>query len=123
MRTGKIYTVDWTDYSATSTIVGWSYFTAKVLKYKKVGKTIFVMFNINGASNANKVTFTLPYSANGMVAACVYTVNNSVATTTGGCLYLPDTVSTVQVYKDMSFAAFNTSGTKQVSGQFWFECV
>lgn len=59
-----IYSVAWTDYAATSTITGWSSFTAnrKVIKYKKLGKTVYVIWHLEGTSNATTVSFTLPYT-------------------------------------------------------------
>lgn len=58
------YTVDYTDYSSTSTVVGWSGFdsNAKQIWYKKIGKTVFVWFYISGTSNSATHTFTLPFA-------------------------------------------------------------
>lgn len=59
-----IYSVAWTDYTASSTITGWSSFTAnrKIIKYKKIGKLVFVQWHLEGTSNATSVSFTLPYT-------------------------------------------------------------
>ena len=59
-----IYSVAWTDYTASSTITGWSSFTTnrKIIKYKKIGKLVFVQWHLEGTSNATSVSFTLPYT-------------------------------------------------------------
>src|SRR5205814_10418940 len=59
---GDIYTVAWMDYSATSTIVVWTSFTSKLIFYKKIGKDVFVQFELTGTSNATTSTFTLPFT-------------------------------------------------------------
>jgi hypothetical protein len=45
--TGDLYQVSWTDYSATSTIVGWSSFTEKFIYYKKRTRQIINQTNKN----------------------------------------------------------------------------
>ena len=45
-----VTSVAWTDYSATSTIVGWSSYTTKSIFYKKIGKLVFVQFVISGVA-------------------------------------------------------------------------
>jgi hypothetical protein len=60
---GDLYTVGWTDYSSTSTIVGFSAYTTKTIFYKKVGKSCHCSFVLNGTSNDTVCSFTLPYSA------------------------------------------------------------
>src|SRR3990167_5861782 len=54
--------VPWADYGGTSTITGWSSFTNQKIFYTKVGKLVFVAFDLNGTSNATTVSFTLPYT-------------------------------------------------------------
>jgi len=52
------------DYYASSTIVGWSALTSgrRDLRYKLSGKTLSVIFWLEGTSNATSVTFTLPFA-------------------------------------------------------------
>jgi hypothetical protein len=54
---------DWVDYSATSTIVGWSSFTAKKIRYRVVGKLVFVTAQLTGTSNSTTTSFTLPFTS------------------------------------------------------------
>jgi len=50
----------WTDYSATSTVVGWADGLTKTIYYKLTGKTCIVRFYITGISNSTTTSFTLP---------------------------------------------------------------
>jgi hypothetical protein len=53
----------WTDYSASSTIVGWQVSGRVAAIYtKKIGKTVFVHFRITGTSDSTGMSFTLPYT-------------------------------------------------------------
>jgi hypothetical protein len=65
---GDLYTVTWTDYSGSSTIVGWTTPTAKI-RYKKIGKLVWVQYQITGTSNAGTTSFTLPFANNASIAA------------------------------------------------------
>lgn len=60
----KVAKTNWIDYSATSTIVGWSSYTTKKLQYKLIDSNLMVVqFNIEGTGSGTSTTFTLPYSA------------------------------------------------------------
>ena len=59
-----VTSVAWTDYSATSTIVGWTSYTTKEIWYKKIGKIVFVTFHIAGTSDDTVANFTVPFSNN-----------------------------------------------------------
>lgn len=124
-ESGSLVEGAWTAYHNTSTIVGWSAFTTKLIYYKVIGNLVFVSFNITGTSNATSVSFTLPYaSASGVLFnTCIRTYDNGSYTTTGGLLDLAaDGSSTVVCYLDMtgSAASWTGSGNKAVSGQFWY---
>jgi hypothetical protein len=113
--------IDWTDYSATSTIVGWSSFTTKVLKYRVVGKQVFIIYDFDGTSNSATTTFTLPYSAVNSTTATNYGVDNGAGNITTAIL----SGSTVTLYRWTSLtvivASFTTSGSKRIFGQFNFQ--
>lgn len=114
----------WTDYSDTSTIVGFASYTLKLVYYRKIGNTVFVNVNLYGVSNATNVTFTLPYTAKN-VTGCTYyggayAIDNGTATA-GGLLGLSPNSSTVSGYSTMAGAAWTGSGTKAIQGQFWYE--
>lgn len=118
-----VQTVAYQDYSGTSTIVGWASFTTKLIYYKKIGKLVWVWWDLRGTSNTTTVTFTLPFTAANTVShrMCSDTTDNGVRTTTGGEGVLPGNSSTVQVYKDMSQAVWTNSGTKEAIGMIFYQ--
>lgn len=111
----------WTDYSASSTIVGWSSFTTKQLYYKDIGKTRFVYFKFDGTSNSTTTSFTLPSASSNTVdyGGPVRTDNNGI---TGlGHYVLPANSATVAAYYGVTAAAWTASGTKRLLGQFNYQ--
>lgn len=121
---GDVYTTAWTDYSASSSIVGWTtYENAKKIFYKKLGKLVFVQFYIDGTSNSTSTTFTLPVAMNGSVGInfmCRVKDNGSWGTNPG-LLAMSPSGTTVTLYKDMSAAAWTASGEKGIYGEFFYE--
>jgi len=113
---------DWIDYSATSTIVGWSSFTTKVIKYRIIGKQLFCIYNFNGTSNSTTVTFTLPNNiASSNLRSFGFSIDNGV--TIGSNLVSQNSGSNlINVYKD-NFAVnvWTASGSKLAYGQFFYE--
>jgi len=59
---GDVYTNAWADYSASSTIVGWTSISTKWINVSNLGKRVFVSFYITGTSNSTSTSFTLPYT-------------------------------------------------------------
>ena len=111
---------DWIDYTNSATIVGWSAagFT-KSLKYRVVGKQVFVLYYLAGTSNSTSTTFTLPltpindqlllsYSAN----AGSYAPNSFILFSSG--------VTTVTCYQNNS-TTWGSTNTKQVIGQVFYQ--
>lgn len=111
--------VDWIDYSATSTIVGWSSFTTKIIRYRVIGKQIFVMFNFNGVSNSTTTTFTLPNSASNSAVNYIFITNNGVAPVNPGRLVVSGNTATMSI--DNTGNTFTASGTKITFGQIFIE--
>lgn len=114
---GDIYSNAWSDYAGDSTISGWSSPTAYIYT-QKLGRTVNVIFRIYGTSNADGVSFTLPYTNNstvGITNAC-YTLDN--IPTTGGYVSLPAGGTKVSVYPTPLDDTWETSGNKYVYGQF-----
>lgn len=114
---------DWIDYSATSTIVGWSSFTSgwKNIKYRIVGKQMFVLFAFDGTSNSTSVSFTLPFNSINMIriiGGC-YCVNNGVAV--GGYYFNIKDTATVQGFTGLAAGSWTASGTKTFIGQLFYE--
>ena len=122
-----LYTVVWTDYSDTTTLVGWSSTTTKQLHYKKVGRLVFVLFRIIGTSNATTATATLPYTAfndpnnfyNFIHAMTVQ--DNSVTLTTPGRARIGEGTATLTFDLDFAGGGWTASGTKEVVGQILYE--
>ena len=123
IASGDVYTEAWTDYSATSTVVGWVT-PSKVIKYKKIGKLVMVTFSISGTSNSTAANFTLPYAAktgSDFGGACLYAMDNTAAIPTATAIYMPSASSTVSLYSDMALGAWTASGIKGIKGTFWYE--
>ena len=76
-----LYSVPWTNYFGSSTIVGWDVgtYTTSQLYYKKVGKLVFVQFNIQGTSNSTITSFTVPFASKsgGVNPRCTFVVRNN----------------------------------------------
>lgn len=115
------YSVAWTDYSATSTVTGWSSFGTKSIYYKRVGKLVFVYFRIDGTSNTTGASFTLPVSA---TTGSQHQLH-AIAQDNGGTLAMDrfywSNSSTVEFYSDIAGTGFTASGAKLIMGQFWYE--
>jgi hypothetical protein len=117
----------WSDYSGTSTIVGWSAYTTKQIYIKKIGRTVFVDFCIFGTSNSQFTSFTVPYIPTGsptyLKALCIGA--NSATALLNPSLIAGNTSNTaVYIYYDIGQATTWTNvGQKVVQGQYWYESV
>lgn len=116
----------WVDYSATSTVTGWTTFSTKQIRYMVQGRTLIVDFNISGTSNSTNLTFTLPFSNIASVPPCVrgvYGVDNGTALTSGGVAYVDANSNLCTVYKtwDLTPTNWTNSGTKTVTGRIEIE--
>jgi hypothetical protein len=120
--TFDIYNVDWTDYSASSTIAGWSSFTKKKIYYRKLGKLVFVSYYIAGTSNSTGASFTVPYTSSaGTDFETIFAGYGSDATAetiTYG--YLVSNSSAVSLFPSPSDLVWSSTGTKIIQGQFWY---
>lgn len=122
--TGDIFTVQTVDYGGTSTIVGWSALTAQRILIKKIGKMVFVHFNLDGTSDDTVVTFTLPHTS-ATTTQTVYggslntTFDNGAHAASGTCKITSNS-STVTCLTSAA-GAWTGSGSKQVIGFICFE--
>jgi hypothetical protein len=120
------YYVDgvWTNYSGTSTVVGWSSYNTKLIFYKKVGTTVFVQFYIEGTSNSTAVSFTLPYRMTSSTSLPMFaTVRGSdqgVTNTDPACALMNNGAKIVNVYQTYAGGGWTNSGTKIVNGEFFY---
>jgi hypothetical protein len=110
---------DWVDYSNISTIVGWSSFTAKKIRYRIIGKQVFVEVQLSGTSNSTATSFTLPFSNSSIyIVAYAWCINNGVAN--NGSFDFQPLLSRCDLYYNFT-NTWTASGTKQVYGQFFYE--
>jgi hypothetical protein len=120
--TGDIYSVPLTSYHGSSEIIGWTTTTELRIFYKKVGRTVHVTFRIQGESNSNECSFTLPYQRTGGA----YHFENMCHIRNNGthAFGLVRVLSTkVQFYRSASATStdWTTQGTKSIWGQIWYE--
>jgi hypothetical protein len=124
---GDIYTVVWTDYAATSTIVGFSSVSEKFIYYKKVGKLVFVNAYIVGTSNATGFSFTVPYesaaagSAGALWTFPCYGIDAGTPMSTPARAELPPSSQVVTLSKDMAGTVWTNSGNKRINVAMWYE--
>ena len=126
--TGDIYTTAWTDYTASSTITGWVNdppTTAAIIKYKLIGKLCYVVFYLDGTSNATTVGFTLPYTSvnDGLSfgGAMEFAADNSNTLTVAGRVRVSPNTATANCFTDMAAGAWTNSNNKFVKGEFFYE--
>jgi hypothetical protein len=101
----------WVDYSSTSTVVGWSSTTSKIIRYRIIGKQLFFQAYIIGTSNSLNTTFTLPNAAVGIATSCLIRATNNGTNITGLFEMIS---STVTCYTTVAGAAWTASGTKTI---------
>ncbi len=123
VATSDIYTTAWTNYSATTDTAGFASGSTVVVYYKKVGKLVFVEYNVFGTSNSTTASFTLADTCANIVdvVSPVYGQDNTTAITTPGVAVISLNTRVVNFYKDYGLGAWTASGTKQVHGQFFYQ--
>lgn len=116
------------DYSASSTIVGWSSFTTKSIKYLVQGKVTHVWFYIEGTSNTTSVSFTIPTNHTGTKSyqSGGWAYNNSAGLNTAPRIEISNGSNVVTLSRLMSNTGtpgegWTASATKGVSGYFTYE--
>jgi hypothetical protein len=113
-----------TDYSATSTVTGWSSFTAKQIFYRTTGKVVFVKYRIIGTSDLTTATFTVPYNMAASIDDLLLPVvvrDNGTTQTAPGRLVLSASGNQVVFGKALNAnGGFTASGEKYVIGEFWY---
>lgn len=115
----------WSDYTATSTITGWTGGLAKAIYYMTIGKLVFVSFYIDGTSNSTDARFTVPAKA-ANIANVYYSAIASAAQDNGVDLTTPCTVlmapdqNYIYITKGMNTGAWTASGNKIVRGNLWY---
>ena len=124
---GDIYTVQIVDYSATSTITGFSTIANKVIKYKKLGKTVHIWYWIDGTSDGTtggEFKFTMPFNGNlGMTGHWpqAMTMDNGAFDVSTGRIYLPDNTGEFVLTRALGLGGWTTSGQKLSYGYICVE--
>jgi len=107
----------WTDYSAVSTIVGFSSFTYKKIYTEKLGGRCFFQALLAGVSDSTATTFTLPYAINAgtgsVFGGVIMQVADNGTTKTTACRFYVNG-STVSCFTDMNAGVWTASGSKSV---------
>jgi hypothetical protein len=123
IRATTIETESWIEFGATTTNVGWSPVSNSLVNYKRVGDIVFVSYYIDGTSNANTTSFTLPYTASNLYNVYLTlgrTDDDSVTLTTPGGIVITAGTGVVNCYRNTALATWKNSGVKTISGQFWY---
>lgn len=123
---GDIYSiVPWSEYGADTTLVGFSATTIKMIRYKRIGKTVLVTYHISGTSNTTGFTFTLPFTSanvtNYLTLAGAQATDNGSLVVGGGMSSLPANSDVVTLFADWIETAWTGSGAKIAIGQFQYE--
>jgi hypothetical protein len=115
----------WSDYFATSTIVGWGTPIGTIYT-KKIGKTVFVAVYLVGGSNSITTSFTVPYTsaaAPTQISIPARVQNDTVILTAPGLFVVYAGSNIIRVFKDFASNDWIASGDKAVYGQFWYESI
>lgn len=116
----SLYDSGWIDYSATSTVVGWSSLPTRNIRYRIVGKQMFVQVQLIGTSNSAATSITLPNNAVNIVSVIsIYAINNG-AFTPNSFASSTNNSNTIGFLQNNT-AAWTASGSKQIWGQFFIE--
>lgn len=117
-----MYTVALTAYEGSSTVTGWSSFSYKKIEYKRVGRTMYVYFRLEGTSNSATTTFTLPYgcAVYGGVGF-MFAGQNNGTWGNGSWGWLGNGSSTLYLYWYIPNGSWTASGNKICRGHFVYE--
>jgi len=126
--TAAVLDSGWVDWSDSSTIVGWSSFTTKHIRYRRVGKTVYFVINLAGTSNSTSTSITLPYPLSNnslIVLAPIGRVTNNGASALGWPNWVAGSASlTFQIwsaYGGSSTGTWANSYTKALYFQGFYE--
>lgn len=119
----SLYDSGWIDYSATSTIVGWSSLPTKIIKYRVIGKQMFVMVNIQGTSNSTTTTYTLPFNAINENNFIMHVgINNGTGVQARADITKNSNIITHIYWTGVSSVSnYSNTGTKGIFEQFFIE--
>jgi len=109
----------WVDYSAITTIVGWSSFSDKRVQYIQIGNYVFYDIYVGGTSNSATTSITIAHTISERILFSNYGNNNGTVSTNR----LNSTVgSNVLTFDTMnsttSVTSLSSSNTKLINFQF-----
>lgn len=111
----------WSDYFASSTIVGWAAGKTGTIYTKKIGKTVYCQFYITGTGDNAASTFTVPYTAVALDFHNLCYAVNAGGGAVAGRTTVGASTATVTVQPTVAGAAWTASGTRTITGQFFYE--
>ena len=112
---------DWIDYSATSTVVGWTTpMTTKIIRYRVIGKMVFVSYSLYGTSNSATTSFTVPFNNVNIqnIVSGTYALNGGVQVR--GMTIANVNTNVITLFQNES-PTWTASGLKYMYGQFFYE--
>ena len=126
----SVINTPWIDFSEQSTIVGWSSFTNKSIRYKQIGNIVYVSVRLQGTSNATSLSFTLPIPTKSIGTEPLIAIPYAYTADNGnpfmGYITIPSLNSNIFVASRFSAistttATYTASGTKALFCQFFYE--
>lgn len=114
----------WIDYSSSSTVVGFSAFTAKQIKYCVIGSTVFWSCYIDGTSNSASFSFDLPYNAASGITQFVGVgriANNGTGTNNPGMSLSTIGSNVITLRQNLTNGAWTTVNRKFFFGTGFYE--
>lgn len=113
----------WLNYGATSTILGFSSFSAREIRYLQIGKSFLYYFNISGFSNSPTFTFTIHtnHAGNSYFTTGGYNINNGIASDLVPRIIITSNSNLIAITRTLSGTTFTNTNNKQVSGFFIIE--
>jgi hypothetical protein len=107
-----------TDITSSCTIVGWSSFTTSVVTRIDLGNAYLVNVYISGTSNSGTASVQLDFTSSINAGNYSYAVSNG--TGVNGRVLIAAGSDTIDWRAAASGTSFAATGTKLISGQFWF---
>lgn len=115
----KITQNSWVDYSATSTIVGWSVFAEKRIQYIQVGNLVIYDIYITGTSNSSTTSITIAHTISERILISNYGNNNGTVSMNRLVSTAGSSTLTFDVMNSLtSVTSFSGSNTKLINFQF-----
>lgn len=119
-----IYTTGWTDYSGTTSLTGFSATSTLKVFYKKLGKLVFLFWDITGTSNSALFSFTLPVTrstdAGFNITGPIGAVNNTAALA-GGIYQIASAGTSITFFTSGTGGSWVASGVKASYGQCTYQ--